>query len=357
MSIHTIYPGDAGESALARLGAGETPMPLAPCIALDNGERCIPQHHLQYSQTVETVSAILSEIEALDDMLLFCGSDASGLYLQVGVIGHDTYDRALERPLRIVYGRKWRLESYTPTSEVIQTALLAVKKACEHEVRELLVLHGAGGKRATPFSTHGDLPLMAHYPELVVGVEAAQQAELPELPELQRWLAALRFDGRAIQLLEMQVRRNGSVVLDLALADGGQGQAQRYGFERTDLTVVLPALERSALLHELMSALIQHSDRLVDEQFRYRGLARFSRALDPWRIAQLSIVTRTRGPAHEAFEPLRQQANYEVDRQRVPSLGAGRLAEQNRQRLLRAGPLGGYMPLEWLIEEALRAGA
>ena len=353
MRIHTIYPGDAGESALARLGPGETPMPLAPCIALDNGERCIPQHHLLYSQSVETVSAILSEIEALDDMLLFCGSDASGLYLQVGVIGHDTYDRAPERPLRIVYGRKWRIESYTPSSEVIQTALLAIKKACEHEVRELLTFHGADGKRATPFSTHGDLPLMAHYPELVADVGPRR----PELPELHQWLAALRFDGRAIRLEDMQLRRNGSVVLDLALAEGGAGQAQRYGFERTALTLVLPALERSALLHELMSALIQHSDRLVDEQFRYRGLARFSRALDPWRIAQLSIVTRTRGPAHEAFEPLRQQANYEVDRQRVPSLGAGRLAEQNRQRLLRAGPLGGYMPLEWLIEEALRAGA
>jgi hypothetical protein len=351
MSIHTIYPGDAGESALARLGAGETPMPLAPCIALDNGERCIPQHHLQFSQTVETVSAVLGEIEALDDMLLFCGSDASGLYLQVGVIGPDTYDRAPERPQRLVYGRKWRIESYTPTSEVIQTALLAIKKACEHEVRELLVFHGAGGKRATPFSTHGDLPLMAHYPELVAGV-----AEAPQ-PELLQWLGALRFDGRAIRLVEMQVRRNGSVVLDLMLADGGEGRTPRYGFERTELTVVLPALERSALLHEIMGALILHSDRLVDEQFRYRGLARFSRALDPWRIAQLSIVTRTRGPAHEAFEPLRQQANYEVDRQRVPSLGAGRLAEQNRQRLLRAGPLGGYMPLEWLIEEALRAGA
>jgi hypothetical protein len=269
--------------------------------------------------------------------------------LQVGVIGHDTYDRARDRPLRIVYGRKWRIESYTPTSEVIQTALLAIKKACEHEVRELLTFHDASGRRATPFSTHGDLPLMAHYPELVSGEAQPQQ-------ELHQWLAALRFDGRAIRLVEMLVRRNGSVMLGLVLADGEAGPSRRYGFGQTELTVVLPALERSVLLHEIMGALIQHSDRLVDEQFRYRGLARFSRALDPWRIAQLSIATRTRGPAHEAFEPLRQQANYEVDQRRVPSLGAGRLAEQNRQRLLGAGPLGGYMPLEWLIEEALRAG-
>ena len=350
MSLHNIYPGDRGESVLARLRDGETPMPLAPCIALDNGEHCIPQHHLQFAQTVETVSAILSEIEALDDMLLFCGSDEAGLHLQVGVIGPDTYDRSRQRPQRLVYGRKWRIEAYTPTSEVIQTALLAIKKACEHEVRELLTFQDAAGKRATPFSTHGDLPLMAHYPELVSGEAAGQ-------PEWRQWLAALRFDGREIRPGDLLVRPNGSVVLDLVLGEAPAGRAPRDGFEQVALTVLLPALERTALLHEIMSALIQHSERLVDEQFRYRGLARFSRTLDPWRVARLSVVTRAREQAHEAFEPLRQQANYEVDRRRVPSLGAGRLAEQNRQRLLRAGPLDGHMPLEWLVAEALRAGA
>ncbi|MGZ5201975.1 MAG: hypothetical protein ACXWC4_19630 [Telluria sp.] len=92
-NIHKIYPGTDGAAALALLNPGETPMPLAPCIRLDNVKHCIPQHHLQYAQTVETLSAILNDIEAVSDILLFCGRDDSGLYLQAGSLGQDNYKR------------------------------------------------------------------------------------------------------------------------------------------------------------------------------------------------------------------------------------------------------------------------
>jgi len=333
MNIHPIHAGNAAE----------TPMPLAPCIELDNGMRCIPQHYLQYRQTVETVSEILHDIGALEDILLFCGDDAHGLYLQVGVIGPDNYNRAQDRPQRMVYGRKWRIEHYTPTSEVIQTALLAVKKACEHEVRELFTIDDAdSGKVGTPFTTHVDLPLMARYPELVLssGDDDAPCGE---------WLQGVCFAGRALCVQDKAVRGNGSIVLDLSL--GGLVHAhkahRRYGDDPLELTLVLTAWDQASLLHAVMNALIQHSDRLVDEQFSYRGLVRFSRAVNPVHVSRLSLATRTRGLPHGDFEPVRKRINFDIDVQRAPSLGAGRLAERNRQALAALGRLGGHMPHDW----------
>jgi hypothetical protein len=159
-NIHTIYPGSAGAAALALLNAGETPMPLAPRIPLVNGKSCIPQHYLQYEQTVDSISTILSDIDAVSDILLFCGQDDSGLYLQAGSVGPDNYKRKGEAGnRRIVYARRWRIDTYIPTSEVVQTAFLAIKKTCEHEVRELLTIRDMdSGRTGTPFSTHLDLP-------------------------------------------------------------------------------------------------------------------------------------------------------------------------------------------------------
>jgi hypothetical protein len=64
---------------LTSLNSGETPMPLAPTVELPNGEVWVPQHYLQYEQTVHTVSEILKDIEQVDHYLLFCGEDDSGL--------------------------------------------------------------------------------------------------------------------------------------------------------------------------------------------------------------------------------------------------------------------------------------
>jgi hypothetical protein len=106
-----------------------------------------------------------------------------------------------------------------------------------------------------------------------------------------------------------------------------------------------------------MNALIQRSDRLVDEQFRYRGFARFSQNVDPACLAQLSVVTRTGGLPDEQFELVRTALNYDTDTRRVPSLGAGMLAHRNRHALRQEGELGGHMPIEFMAElEAAEAG-
>lgn len=331
MTIHDFHTARATENVREQLNQAEEAMPLAPCVELDNGQRCIPQHYLLYRQTVGSVSEILHDIEPIEDVMLFCGHDEGGLYLQAGMLGPDNYRRTVEQQRRLVYGRKWRIETYTPTSEVIQTALLAVKKACEHEVRELFTLRDSASNRTgTPFSTHHDLPLMARYPELVLPVQDAA-AE----PPAQQWLEGAQFAGRDLLVHEMAVRPNGDVVVDLSFGElgGTDDPHSRYGIDKLTLTVVLRAWHRAALLHATMNALIQHSDSLIDEGFRYRGFARFSKALHPLRIAQLSLATRTRGLPHGAFEPVRKALNFEVDAKRVPSLGAGKLAARNRQIL------------------------
>jgi hypothetical protein len=345
-NIHKIYPGDAGAAALALLNPGETPMPLAPCIELMNGKQCIPQHYLQYEQTVESVSAVLNDIEAVNDILLFCGQDDFGLYLQAGSVGHDNYKRKDDAGnRRIVYGRRWRIDPYIPTSEVIQTAFLAIKKACEHEIRELLTIHDTtSGRTGTPFSTHLDLPLMARFPELVM-----QDASPANQPRLDAWLKGVRFDGREINIDDVTIRCNGKIVVDLVFAEGSSRRI-RPGFEQLSMTIVLGELNQVTLVHELMNALIQRSDRLVDEQFRYRGFARFSQALDPARLTQLSVVTRTAGLPDEQFDLVRTSLNYDTDTRRVPSIGAGMLAQKNRHVLRQEVGLGGHMPIEPVAE-------
>jgi hypothetical protein len=348
MTIHKIYPGSAGSDALALLDAAETPMPLAPCIRLANGKYCIPQHYLQYAQTVESVSAILNDIEAVADILLFCGQDEFGLYLQAGSVGHDNYKRKGEPgKRRIVYGRRWRIDTYIPSSEVVQTAFLAIKKACEHEVRELLTIHDPeSGRTGTPFSTHLDLPLMARFPELVM-----RKANSVDQAVLETWLQDVRFDGRNIRLDEVAIRRNGNLVIDLVLA-GAAPPRLRSGDEQLTMTIVLRECSEASLVHEMMNALIRHSDRLVDEQFRYRGFARFSQNVDPARLAQLSVVTRSVGLPDEQFELVRTALNYDTDTRRVPSLGAGKLADRNRHALLQEGELGGHMPVGFMARQA-----
>ncbi|MCS0609355.1 hypothetical protein NX773_14385 [Massilia solisilvae] len=353
MNIHQIYPGGTVSGALALINPGETPMPLAPRVELTNGKSCIPQHYLQYEQTVESISAVLNDIEAVDDILLFCGEDDFGLYLQAGSVGHDNFKRKGDAGnRRIVYGRRWRIDTYIPTSEVIQTAFLAIKKACEHEVRELLTIHDLdAGRTGTPFSTHLDLPLMARFPSLVM-----RESGSANQPLLETWLHGVRFNGRDIRIDDVAIHRNGNLVVDLAFAESSSPRA-RQGFDHLPMTIVLHELTQASVVHEIMDALIRHSDRLVDEQFRYRGFARFSRDIDPVRLAQMSVSTRNASLRDEQFERVRTALNYDTDTRRVPSLGAGMLAHRNRQALLQESGLGGHMPIGFTSEpEAAEAG-
>jgi hypothetical protein len=140
---------------------GETALPSAPKVLLDDGTNCIPQHYLSYHHTKESVENMVAEISYDPNYLIFVDEDKGGIFIQVGIIGIDNYMNAQSQDSqKIVYGRRWRVEPQLPSSEILQTAFLALMKAREHEVREL-IKYNDKNKATTPFSCHHDLPLMA----------------------------------------------------------------------------------------------------------------------------------------------------------------------------------------------------
>ena len=143
---------------------GETPLAYAPTVRMSNGKEAVPQQYLDVNRTLSNLSSVLTHISVPTDYQLFAGEEGSCLYLIVGVIGKENYPRSAEAGQmdKMVYGRRWLIEPTTPTSEIIQTALLAIKKVREHEVRELLTVRiNQGSRVTTPFNCHLDLPLMA----------------------------------------------------------------------------------------------------------------------------------------------------------------------------------------------------
>ena len=104
-------------------------MPQAPSVLLPNGNKVVPQHYLQFKQTLLSLREIINHIDEVPSTPIFADEDEQGMYIQVGLIGRENYDRGqYSRPHKLVYGRKWRIDSDTPTSEIIQTAFLAIKK-------------------------------------------------------------------------------------------------------------------------------------------------------------------------------------------------------------------------------------
>lgn len=329
------------------LAQGETPMPFAPQVTLANGKTCTPQHYLQYSQSLATVRDIVSDISVDDLTPIFVAEDHAGLYLQVGMIGRENYDRSnSSRPHKLVYGRKWRIDANTPTSEVIQTAFLAVKKAREHEVRELLtIVDVQTGKTSAAFSNHHDLPLMAANSELV----ETMKDDIITPMQIQAALLGVRYAQRPITV--MNVIRHGQLglIVDLQLGQAPLARKVEGDYAELDdwvFTVLLSQFSATELLYEIMEAFIKHSDRSVDELFRYQGFARFSRRNDPRRLASLSIATRpyARDASNSQFTPIFKGLNYEIDSSRVPSLGLGRLAAKNQAIIDRFSNLAGHMP-------------
>lgn len=330
------------------LTAGESPMPFAPGVMLANGNTCIPQHYLRYRHNEDSLRAIVSDIHFDNSTLIFAAADHAGLYVQVGMIGRENYDRSNTRRARkLVYGRKWRIEADTPTSEIIQTVMLAIQKAREHEVRELLTVTDAlSGKTSAPLSNHHDLPLMANNPDLV---QSASDLALCDWADAEQALQGIQFGQRPVQITQYEQRQNGAVIIDLQLKPAVLArwlENDLAEFNELSFSVMLEKPVAGELFYEIMAAFIKHSNRHIEENFLYKGFARFSRCIDPRHIAQLSIATRpyARDARNQSFTPVFKQHNYSTDAGRVPALGKGKLADRNRAIMARFGRLGGHLP-------------
>lgn len=330
---------------------GERVMPHAPMVRLPSGMDCIPQHYVTYHHDLASLTEIASRVSFDAHTLVFASQDEHGMYVQVGLIGRENYERGpAVRPAKLVYGRKWRIDADTPSSEIVQTIFLAIKKAREHEVRELLTIcDGQHGARSAALSNHLDLPMLAQQRQWLT---RAHVNDATDAGRVQHVLAGLHFAERTLHLRSLHFF-GGQAWVEVTLGEQAPGRAEEDGlpeFADLRLCVRFDASQPHQLIYELMDALIQHSDRHVDETFLFDGFARFSRQIDPRLLARLSIASRPyrRDQGNTRFYSGFQRANHDTDAGRAPHLGAGALAQRNR-RLIEAHPmLQGHMPRGFL---------
>ncbi len=310
------------------LQLGEAPIQNAPQIELKNGRRCIPQHFLTYQHSRHTIEGILSHIDYDDRYLLFVDQDTDVPFIQVGIVGFDNYKAKTKQPgQKIVFGRKWRVEPNLPTSEIIQTAFLALKKAREHEIRELFKVKFKGCS-ATPFNSHHDLPLLARNRDLV-------ETSHKYFNDLSDCVKSIWYEGAQFELTQIEQRHAHQWLVDIA-------------FKQDVFTLILNKLDENALLYSLMDHLISESDRHVDETFTYEGFARFSRRNSVGALAELSANVRGTfadvNCANAHFDKNLAQEKYDTDSSRVPQLTISPYSDSLRQRLNALDIKTGFIP-------------
>ena len=308
------------------LHAGEYFLEAAPVVTLANGNNCVPQQFLGFEHSLDTVETLIKNISFAADFPIFVSQDDGGLFIQIGIIGRENYSRAYSaRPKKIVYGRKWRVEANLPTSEIIQSVFLAIKKAREHELREFLSLYDLNtNKRSTPFNSHHDLPLIARNEKFIFDKQTNTK-KIFDKSTIEKQLQQLRFAERPIFLKAFYQRANGQYLLDLFIAEPPKArlaEKEYCEFNNLDLTLVLKKACLNELLYELMAELIKVSDRFVDEHFKFKGFTRFSRNNSINDIGQFSICTRNiQDPRFDAYRrAVIKNHHQSIDITRVPAI-------------------------------------
>jgi len=323
-----------------QLLSGEIADKNAPQALLEDGRACIPQHYLKYQHTITSVEELILKLEYCDRYPIFVSQDALGVTIQIGIIGADNYSgNQQNEAFKIVYGRKWRIEPQLPSAEIVQTVFLAIKKAREHEVRELFRLTNMN-KVTTPFNGHHDLIMLINSKEQLNRVDEEKSWQ-----QLQSELDNIRYDHASFHLLNIENRYEKYWLVEIevlvepltALPELRQHQL---------LVLVLDKLTLNVLCYQLMAELIRLSDRHVDEHFMYLGVARFSQKNDIKVIANISANTRgLHKLLHAAeFEKKWRNENYLVDLTRVPHLRASILSERIKGLLNSYNSIDGILP-------------
>jgi len=336
----------SGLSRDSNLHHGEYYLDAAPTVTLSNGKSCTPQQFLAFEHSLNSVEELINKIKFSEDYPIFVSETDSGLFIQIGIIGRENYSRENGvRPKKIVYGRKWRIEANLPSSEIIQTIFLALKKAREHEIREFLsMLEPSCKKQSTPFNSHHDLPLLARNKSLISS-HINNISDKINTKSINGMLKLLKFSQRPITLISIKKRKNQNFLIDLKV---GTPPPERLNeneyneYNNLNITLILKKNSLNELLHELMTELIKISDRFVDEHFIFDGFARFSRQNSIASIGQFSISTRNIND--HRFDEFRRtkvkQHHYEIDLSRVP------IVQSNKQKRRLSRLLEGSFPLE-----------
>jgi len=343
---------------------GEYAAENAPQAQLDDGSFCVPQHYLNYQHTLASVEELILKLHYCDRYPIFVSQDNQGIYLQVGIIGVDNYSgsnyasshyeesdkssvelsddssaKAKDKNIKIMYGRKWRVEPKLPSAEIVQTAFLALKKAREHEVRELFRLT-AFNKVTTPFNTHHDLTMLIKSQTQLERVE--QQVSWSEL---QSELDNLRYDQATFQIVNIENRHEKYWLLELEMLIEHLTTLPEIKQESL-VVLVLNKLTFNEVCYQLMAELIRLSDRHIDEHFTFLQVARFSQNNDIKAIARISANTRELHKSLEKseFEKRWRNENYQVDLTRVPQLNTSVFSERIKGLLNSFSGIEGILP-------------
>ncbi len=319
---------------------GEYATKNAPKTRLDDGRTCVPQHYLQYSHTRSSVEELILKIEYTKNYPIFVCNDESGIYIQVGIIGGDNYITAdKQKPKKIVYGRKWRVEPQLPTSEIIQTAFLSIKQAREHEVRELFRLK-IEKKLTTPFNNHQDINLLTNS-----SLEKSIEEGIMSWKELQDELNHVSYDQATLILHNLEQRGNKYWIVEIEVISDRLTKLSELR-SNPIVVLVINKLTIDEVLYQLMEQLIQLSNRHVDEHFKFARVARFSRVNSVKSIARISANTRQlhKELALSDFELDWLKYNYETDLTRVPKLNSSPLSLKIKKQLNSFDKLTGEFP-------------
>lgn len=328
---------------------GEAALPYAPSIELGNGEMAVPQQYLEVSRSLDNICNVLAKIRTPENFLLFAGQEGTCKYILVGIIGHENYARGKNsrQQQKIVYGRRWIIEDSTPTSEIVQTAMLAVKKAREHEVRELLSVRVyKQGKPCvtTPFNAHLDLPLMASNRSVLECSKSDTDADKNASSNcVEALMKNIKIAGLTLDLIDSM--EFGSKCLFNLRLSAGQERCHFEELNNAVLTVVCEHQDGRDFAHQLMATIIKNSDRYVEEKFEFKGFKRFSHNVDVNELAKFSHQTRNIEIKDSRFDAEFEDMSYRVDAVKAPKFNAGMLGLMQRKTLSRYGSLDGYLPL------------
>ena len=141
--------------------------------------------------------------------------------------------------------------------------------------------------------------------------------------------------GTVFEIISQQKCHNGKWLIDL-----------HHRKLSEPLSIILPDIRNDTVLYTLMDALISESDRHVDENFRYKGFARFSRNNSINALSDISVRTRSTQLSNHSgrFDKNLAQEQYDTDASRVPELTNSQYSERLRTRLKQMNVKLGFIP-------------
>lgn len=336
-------------------------MDNAPVLSITENLQSFPQHYFIYDHDLNSLRTIIAQVHTDDDVLFFASEDSGGLYIQVGLIGIESYPLlrcGLQH--KIVYGRKWRIDKDLPTPEIIQTAFLAVQKAKEHEVRELLTYRPKTKKDfSAPFSCHQDTEILKSVLEQEYLYQDQYQyknkgnelgncdSQNDKHAFIKDILSRTKLAGRTFKIEEMLPLTKQRILVDLSLGQNEEiNDPLPPEFNKVNFELIVDTARPSTFLYRLLDECVAKSCRYVSEHFTYKGFARFSETLTPDFIANVSLASRpySKQKANVEFSKVFRKENAKVDAARVPDMGLGELYTINLRKLSRYPSLQGFLP-------------